>query len=172
MLAPAEPSVVSGGEEPVINVSSSSLRGASSSQTAEIRAALCSFVSHTHNNFTSPLFPLIIVFIKRRPDAYLPSGAESGPCTAKCHVCVCACVCVCVCVCVCERDRCKRRKYNALFHGVLGSESVFVRECVLMCSICCLPKINLDFVMQFKRMHVLAIQMFTDLCTLVHLYTC
>ncbi len=86
-----------------------------------------------------------------------------------------------VCVCVRERDRCKRRKCNALFHGVLGSESVnsmfkwkcyfFARECVLMCNICCLPKINLDFVMHCKRMHVLAIQMFTDLCTLLHLYT-
>lgn len=38
------------------------------------------------------MFPLIIVFIKRLPDAYLLSGAESGPYTPKCHhgVCVCA----------------------------------------------------------------------------------
>lgn len=93
-------------------------RGDSSSQKAEIRVALFSFVSHTHNNFTSPLFPLIIVFIKRLPDAYLLSGAESGPYTAKCHS----------GACVCEKEKCRRRKCNGIFHGVLGSESVKSRK--------------------------------------------
>lgn len=37
-----------------------------------------------------------------------------------------------------------------------------------MCNICCLPKINLDFVMHCKRMHVLAIQICVHLCICTH----